>query len=203
MKNKKIWIFLNTITLLLIITVSFAWIPELDTQTGKYFELNYNNLSISPTEVDVQLFRCEGSTNHNITQLNKTSAVYTATNVAPGDYTLYVLKITNESDVAMNVGINFTNIGGETAFYEFINIGISYVSGFSDEYPAPPINDFHLDERLLEGSATLIESMLLPPYESNGTNAVEIKFYIRLSHEATNAVQGKSFSIGTINVITT
>lgn len=202
MKSKKIFIYLNIVTLLLLITVSFAWINELEMKFGKYFELN-NTMYVSPTEVEVKLYLCQNGSNVDKTQLNGTTPVYTATNVAPGEYTLYVLKITNKANVAMNVGVNFTNIVGSDTFYPYINIGVSYVNGFNDNYPAPPIEDFFLNQRLVEGAATLIDSMVLPPYETNGTNAVEIKFYIRLSHEATNELQNKTFSLGTINVVTT
>ena len=202
MNKKKILLFINMISLLLLVTVSFAWINEINTEFSKFFELKYNSLYISPTQVDVKLYRCENNSNIDITQLDKTTAVYTATNVVPGEYSLYVLKLTNKADVAMNVAVNFTNITGSEIFYEFINIGVSYVNGFSDEYPAPPIEDFFLEDRLYDGAATLINDMLLPPYESGDANAVEIKFYIRLSHEATNELQSKTFSLGTINVIT-
>ena len=201
MKMKKILLYVNIVIFALLITVSFAWITEIDTQIGKYFELNYEKLYVSPTEVDVKLYRENGTT--DITELNGTSPVYTATNVAPGEYTLFVLKITNRAAVAMNVGVNFTNIVGSDLFEEYINIGVSYVSGFNDTYPAPPIEDFYLNERLKEGTVSLIDSMLLPPYVSDGSNAVLIKFYIRLSHEATNNVQNQTFSLGTINVVTT
>ena len=201
MKMKKILLYVNIVIFALLITVSFAWITEIDTQIGKYFELNYEKLYVSPTEVDVKLYREDGKT--DITQLNGTAPVYTATNVSPGEYTLFVLKITNKAQVAMNVGVNFTNIVGSDLFKEYINIGVSYVSGFNDTYPAPPIEDFYLNERLKEGTVSLIDSMLLPPYVSGGTNAVLIKFYIRLSHEATNNVQNQTFSLGTINVVTT
>lgn len=203
MKSKKVFIYLNIIVLLLLVTVSFAWITEIEMQFSKYFELNYDNLYVSPTEVEVKLYLCQDGTNTDKTQLDKTTPVYTAENVAPGDYTLYVLKITNKADVAMNVGINFTNITGSEAFYPYINIGVSYVNGFNDNYPAPPIEDFYLNQRFVEGAATLIDNMQLPPYESGGTNAVEIKFYIRLSHEATNELQNKSFELGSINIVTT
>jgi hypothetical protein len=202
MNKKKILLFINVISLLLLVTVSFAWINEINTEFSKFFELKYNSLYISPTQVDVKLYRCENNSNIDITQLDKTTAVYTANNVVPGEYSLYVLKLTNKADVAMNVAVNFTNITGSEVFYEFINIGVSYVNGFSDEYPAPPIEDFFLEDRLYDGAATLINDMMLPPHESGDANAVEIKFYIRLSHEATNELQSKQFSLGTINVIT-
>ena len=203
MSKNKFLLYANIVCLLLLVTVSFAWITEIETQISKYFELNYENLYISPTEVDVKLYVCNNGTNTDITAIDRTTAVYTAQNVAPGEYTLFVLKLTNKADVAMNVGVNFTNIVGSEAFYPYINVGVSYVNGFSDEYPAPPIEDFFLDKRLKEGTASLIDDMVLPPFEENGANAVEIKFYIRLSHEATNDLQNKSFSLGTINIVTT
>ena len=203
MKKMRFLLYVNIISLILLVTVSFAWITEIETQFSKYFELKYNELYISPTEVEVKLFVSENGTNRDITKLDSTTAVYTATNVEPGDYSLYVLKLTNKSDVAMDVAINFTNITGSEAFYKFINIGVSYVNGFSDQYPAPPIEDFFLNQRLIGGTASLIDSMTLPPYESGGTNAIEIKFYIRLSHETTNDLQNQLFSLGTINIVTT
>ena len=124
MNKKKILLFINMISLLLLVTVSFAWINEINTEFSKFFELKYNSLYISPTQVDVKLYRCENNSNIDITQLDKTTAVYTATNVVPGEYSLYVLKLTNKADVAMNVAVNYTNITGSEIFYEFINICI-------------------------------------------------------------------------------
>ena len=203
MKKMRFLLFVNIISLILLVTVSFAWITEIETQFSKYFELKYNELYISPTEVDVKLYVAKNGVNTDITTLDSTTAVYTATNVEPGEYTLFVLQLTNKSDVAMNVAVNFTNIVGSEAFYKFINIGVSYVNGFTDQYPAPPIEDFFLDQRLIGGTASLIDSMTLPPFETGGQNAIEIKFYIRLSHEATNDLQNKSFALGTINIVTT
>lgn len=203
MKKMRFLLFVNIISLILLVTVSFAWITEIETQFSKYFELKYNELYISPTEVEVKLYVSENGTNRDITKLDSTTAVYTATNVEPGEYTLFVLKLTNKSDVAMNVAVNFTNIVGSEAFHKFINIGVSYVNGFTDQYPAPPIEDFFLDQRLTGGTVSLIDSMTLPPYEADGKNMIEIKFYIRLSHEATNDLQNKSFALGTINIVTT
>lgn len=203
MKKMKFLLFVNIISLILLVTVSFAWITEIENQVGRFFELKYDSLYVSPTEVDVKLYVCEDGSNTDITEIDATSPVYTALNVEPGEYTLYILKLTNKADVAMNVGVNFTNISGSEAFYPYINIGVSYMKGFSDDFPPPPIDDFYLSQRLIDGAITLIDSMLLPPYEEGDTNAVEIKFYIRLSHEATNDLQNKTFGLGTINIITT
>lgn len=199
--KKKILLYLNIVTLLLLITVSFAWINEIDTKLTKFFELNYSQLYISPTKVKVELFRYDDNDDVEITDAS--GVFYNSTNVEPGDYTLYTLKITNESNAAMNVGINFTDITGTELMYEYINIGISYVNGFSNEFPAPPIDDFYVKDRLMEGTVPLVDSMLLPPYETGDKNMVEIKFYIKLSHEATIDVQDATFALGTINVITT
>lgn len=201
MKKMKYLLFINVISLILLVTVSFAWIVEINSQEGRIFAMNFGQMYIAPTEIGVELFVVnKDGTTTNKTQLNGTSAVYTATNVQPGEYTLYILKLTNQSPITMNVGINFTNITKDEAFYDYINIGVSHVSGFDTEQP--DIEDFFLSNRLHNGAATLLDSVLLPPKEGNTTKTVEIKFYIRLSHETPNELQNKElFQLGTINII--
>lgn len=203
MDKNKIKHVINVIGLLLCITLSFAWMMEIDTPTGRYVDFNFNNnVYIAPNDLDVKLFCVENGVEQDITkvyQANGESAFFTAQNFAPGDYKMFIIRLKNKTDLDMSMAINFSNISASSSdFYEYMNIGIASTKGFVSPYLPPTIEDFYVADRLSGNAISFINKLTIPP---NSTE-VEIKFYVMLSRKATNTVQGKEFKIGTLNFIT-
>lgn len=202
--------------LLLCITLSFAWITELDAREGRYLHIQYDkSLYSAAAEMDARLYHLvepsqpDGEvTYEDITQRYEDApdALFSTENFAPGEYRLFALRLQNKTNTPMSISINLAKLEGDPLFLDHMNIGVSGSAGFSDDYPAPVIEEFAMADRASEnGDVTFVEYLMLPPTEdpSLNDNIVEIKFYIRFSHTAVNELQDKIFKIGVINVLAT
>ena len=202
--------------LLLCITLSFAWITELDAREGRYLHIQYDkSLYSAAAEMDARLYHLvepsqpDGEvTYEDITQRYESApdALFSTENFAPGEYRLFALRLQNKTNTPMSISINLAKLEGDPLFLDHMKIGISGSAGFSDDYPAPVIEEFAMADRASEnGDVTFVEYLMLPPTEdpSLNDNIVEIKFYIRFSHTAVNELQDKIFKIGVINVLAT
>lgn len=203
MDKNKIKHTVNIIGLLLCITLSFAWMMEIDTPVGRYVDFHFNNnVYVAPNDLDVKLFSVENGVETDITNLYKAdgdNVFFTAQNFAPGDYKMFIIKLKNKTSLDMSMAINFSNVSADSDdFYQNINIGIASTKGFVSPYTPPTIADFYVSDRLSGSTVRFIDKLTIPP---NNTE-VEIKFYVMLSRSATNTVQDKEFKIGTLNFIT-
>lgn len=211
---KKVRHIATALGLLLCITLSFAWMTELDSKYGRYINLYYNNsLYSAAVEMDAQLYLLtedEGQTGA-VTYTDITNryedapdALFSTENFAPGEYRLFAIKLQNKTTSPMSVSVNLAKIDGDPLFWEHINVGILGSYGFSDEYPAPMIEEFPMADRSnSNGDVSLAKLLELPPLEDGKTdgNVVEIRFYIRFSHTAVNELQNKVLTIGVVNVL--
>ncbi|MBQ3082075.1 MAG: hypothetical protein IJC49_06445 [Clostridia bacterium] len=201
--------------LLLCITLSFAWMTELDnTNQGRFLYLHYDkSLYSAANEMDAWLYHLiepeeqDGEvTYEDITNRHEDSPedFFTTNNFAPGEYRLFAIKLQNKTTSPMSVSVNLAKIDGDPLFWEHINVGILGSYGFSDEYPAPMIEEFPMADRSnSNGDVSLAKLLELPPLEDGKTdgNVVEIRFYIRFSHTAVNELQNKVLTIGVVNVL--
>ena len=71
MKKIKYLLFVNVISILLLVTVSFAWIVEINSQEGRIFAMNFGQMYIAPTEIGVELL----VVNKDGTTTNKTQFI--------------------------------------------------------------------------------------------------------------------------------
>jgi len=210
---KKVRHIATALGLLLCITLSFAWMTELDSKYGRYINLYYNNsLYSAAVEMDAQLYLLtedEGQTGA-VTYTDITNryedapdALFSTENFAPGEYRLFALKMQNKTKLPINVSINLAKIEGDPLFWEHMNLGLLDSTGFNEDYAAPKIEEFPMAERATEGGDVTLANLLLPPTEDAalGDNVVEIRFYIRFSHTAVNELQDKVFKIGVVNVM--
>lgn len=213
--HKKLRHITTIIGLLLCITLSVAWMTELDSQEGRFLYLRYDNkLYSAANELDAQLLLVEtkvenGATQEVLTDITNrydddpTAPLLSTENFAPGDYKAFALRLQNKTNASMSVAINLAKIEGDALFYDYMNVGISNATGFTEDCPAPMIEEFAVADRINSGAVILDNMLLLPPTEDPELkdNVVEIRFYVRFSHEATNELQNKTFKIGVINVI--
>ncbi len=203
--------------LLLCITLSFAWMTELDSEEGRFLYLQYDkSLYSAATEMEAELYLLETQivdgeevlvySDPQPTYETNPNALISSENFAPGDYRLYALKLKNKTNAPMTVSVNLAKLQGDELFWDYMNVGVSGSVGFNNDYPAPAIEEFAMAERATaNGDVNFIRLLELPPTaDANANdNFVEIRFYIRFSHTAVNELQDKSFKIGVVNVLAT
>lgn len=204
------------ISLLLCISVSFAWMLDIVGPTGKniIFDLTDSlyvaseelNINISYEEDGVykEVFKYENNVRNSENPLK-------FENQEPGSTQKFSIDIKNLSNVAVNISIVFSNIFADhEAFYDYIDIGLISINGYDSYLDVPKIEELTLRDRLLNYdaktfvfsstkpvSASLLNDVLIPA-NSEGIN---IKFYIRFNFNAINELQKLNFSIGKINFI--
>lgn len=204
MRKSMIKHIVNILGLLLCITISFAWMLEIEVPHGRHIDFDFRDkLFVAPDELEVTLYyEDEDGLRTDITDVydpEGENSLLSFENFAPGDAKLFVVKLKNKSDLDMNLAISFSDVFSEhDDFNKYINIGLISSKGFTYPYIAPTIEDFFVVDRLKGTSMTLIDGVILPPNE----HEVEIRFYVKLSEKATNASQNKKFKIGLINFIT-
>lgn len=201
--------------LLLCITLSFAWMTELDNKNqGRFLYLQYDkSLYSAANEMDAWLYHLvepdglDGEMSYaDITKRHEDAPenFFTTENFAPGDYRLFSIKLQNKTTSPMSVSVNLAKIEGDPLFWKHVNVGISGSYGFSKEYPAPMIEEFSMEDRSNDnGDVSLAKLLELPPMTEgdSDSNIVEIMFYIRFSHTAVNELQNKVLTIGVVNVL--
>lgn len=210
---KKVRHIVTALGLLLCITLSFAWMTELDSKYGRYINLYYNNsLYSAAVEMDARLYLLteDSDQSGNVTYEDITyryedapDAFFSTENFAPGDYKLFALKMQNKTSLPINVSVNLAKIEGDPLFWEHVNLGLLDSTGFDGDFEAPKIEEFPMADRATAGGNVTLADLLLPPTEdaSLEDNVVEIRFYVRFSHTAVNELQDKVFKIGVINVM--
>ncbi len=214
MFTKKVRHIATALGLLLCITLSFAWMTELDEfPSGRYLEIHYDNsLYSAAVGMDASLYVLEEQdgaagevTYKDITKQYKsdTDELYSTENFAPGQYKLFALKMQNKTTLPMNVSVNLAKIEGDPLFLEHMNLGILDSTGFTGEYEPPKVEEFPMAERANGNGAVTLANLLLPPTGDASLldNVVEIRFYVRFSHTAVNELQDKEFKIGVVNVM--
>lgn len=203
MRKNVIKHIINILGLLLCITISFAWMLEIEVPHGRHVDFDFRDqLFVVPDDLEVTLYYEDSDgVRTDITDVYNSegeNSLLTFENFAPGDAKLFAVKLKNMSELDMNLAITFSDVFSEhDDFNKYVNIGLISTKGFSYPYIAPTIEDFFVSDRLKGSSMTLVDGVILPPNE----HEVEIRFYIKLSEKATNASQNKEFRIGLINFI--
>ncbi len=206
----------SIIILLLCISVSFAWMMDVIGPSGNSIVFNLDDkvyISADELNIDISIEKnneyvplysyISGEENNN--------EIIKFDNTIPGDTYKFSVDIKNTSDFAVSISVLFSEIlASHQAFYEFINIGLISVDGFTNSKETPKIEEFVFKDKIenygkqdyvfdpkKEVSIDFLNNISIPA----GEDGVNIKFYIRLNVDASNELQGQTFKIGKINFI--
>ena len=183
-----------------------------------------NHIYIAPNTLDVQLFIENNDEYEQIGDSNSPHKnLFLKDNLAPDDIIKYNMIITNKTLVDANISVIFNNISSNYEnIYNYVYMGLLSSKGFDYPYEPPYIdaNNPTVEVCLADGLANTEETEKLPSGEvvnkktynfiNNVTlpkgivdkvsekvvyQPVEIRFYIRISHEAKNDIQNKFLKI--------
>lgn len=206
----------SIILLLLCISVSFAWMMDVIGPSGNSIVFNLNDqLYIASDELNIDI---------SIEKENEFVPLYSYVsgeesnnelivfdNTIPGDTFKFSVDIKNKSDMPVSISVLFSDIiSSHKDFLEYINIGLISVNGFANSKDAPKIEEFVFKEKIdgYESDEYIFdpEELMSIDFLNNitipsGEAGVNIKFYIKLSVNASNSLQNQTFKIGKINFI--
>ena len=195
---KKTMYITSIITLILLISISFAWMTDVVAPSGHFPIFRFDKtLYVASSDLDVDLSTEIDDEYVSIDNL-RSNGLFQNENLGPGSIQKYKLTITNNSSVTMNLSLVLSDISTSYKdFYKNIYIGIFSVSGFEGYYDAPKVNEFNLNDKIKDGSCNLVENCTLP----NDKATVEIRFYIRIDYNATNDIQDQWFQVRKLNIV--
>ena len=207
---------LTIIFILLTITVSFAWMMEINGPSGDLVSFDYNeSIFIDSNDLEISISVEENGVYVPLyDSTNDSNVLTTFENSAPGDVYKYSLKIRNLTTNPITTSVILSDISSTIDdFYNYISIGIFSTKGFNTKYKAPALTEYFILSKFPEdsdknviieekNSITFLEELKIPPME-DGDQPVEIKFYVRFNsiRESQNQLQGHSFTIGKINFL--
>lgn len=206
----------SIILLLLCISVSFAWMMDVIGPSGNSLVFNLDDkvyvatdelnidIAIEKENEFVPLYKY-------ITGEENTNEIVKFDNTIPGDTYKFSVDIKNTSDFDVSISVLFSEIiSSHQDFYEYISIGLISIDGFTNSRETPKIEEFVFKDKIenygkddyefdseKEVSIDFLNNISIPA----GEDGVNIKFYIRLSVNASNELQGQTFKIGKINFI--
>ena len=205
---------ITTILLILMcITVSFSWMMDVIGPAGNFVKIHYdNNLYVSSNELEITMNIEENGEYiplyHYAKNSQNSNERITFTNKGPGDTFKFELNIKNTSDLDIYTSIVFADIVADHYnFLYYTEVGLIYVKGYEKASENPAITSFMMAEKMKlkekdfdstkTYSVSFLENLRIPVSEEG----ITIKFYLRLSTEASNELQEKNFTIGSINFI--
>lgn len=206
MSNRK-KIIISIFSLLLCILVTFAWINELQNPEGRVLALRFKDAAIADSDLSVKLF-----VNHNgdnftdITKLydeNNPEQLELFNNFAPGSRKKFRVDIINKAKSPASLRIILSDIICDNPkLKEKIIIGTNGFAGFDAEYPEPIVKNDTLAVGMGDSlNFVLLDHVEVPPENTN--KPISVYFYVMFSSSGTEIFENTSFSIGTINFLTT
>lgn len=197
-------IIVPVVMLLLCLTVTFAWINELQNPTGRYLDFTFKDgkAVVTDTDIEVKLYRdVTGADDfEDITEPfanDSLENLVAIENFAPGARQKYKVELTNTGDIPLSLQMVLSNITCEDEILqEYLVVGTGGFEGFTAEHPAPELRQDTMRDSLDGESIVLVDGAVVP---ANAT--VTIYFYVMFSRAATEAVANCSFVIGSVNFI--
>lgn len=196
---KKTIYLASIISLILLISISFAWMMDLVAPSGHFPVLKFDKtLTVATNDVDVELSTEIDGEYVLIDDVKSSKGLFETSNLGPGSIQKYKVNITNKTNTEMNMSLVFSDIkASDKVFYDSIYIGIFSTKGFEQQLNAPSICEFRLSDNLSSGSCPLTENFTLP----RNYASVELRFYIRIDHNAGNEIQKQWLSFSKFNVV--
>ena len=204
--------FLTLIFILLTITVSFAWMIEVNGPSGDLVSFDYEDaifIDSSDLEIDIYVEK-NGTYVPLYSSTNESNVITKFENSAPGDVYKYIVKIRNLTTNPISTSVVLSDISSSHVdFFNYISVGIFSTKGFTSKYKAPDLTEFTLLSKIPSDkeikvedyyAVTFLESLQVPPMD-NDDDAIEIKFYVRFNsiRDSQNQLQNQTFTIGKIN----
>ncbi len=203
--KKSTKIVLSVLCLFMCVTLCFAWINEIDKVEGRYMEFSMTNgkAVIASSSLDVSLHKDSDGLDHYIDitkelEEGNNSLLSRFENFAPGSRQKFRADITNTASVPVYVHMVLSGIECENVdLQKNLVIGTSGFSGFQAPYLPPELVSNSLFDGTENGTFSLLEGVEIPP-----DRTVSVYFYVIFSHEATEELSNKTFTIGSINFLT-
>ena len=189
-------IFLIVMSSLLLVTVSYAWINDVQQQKGRYMTFLFNETNkgvISSGDLEVSLYYdTTGEDDFKPTN----DVVVSFEDFAPGDRKKFRADIKNVGTTPMYLRMFFSNISCEAeAILDFVDVGTSSFANFPDSILTPALVERNLGRDMSAGSVSLVDNLEIPP----DGQTVSIYFYVMFSRSATDDTSGTTFTIGSVN----
>ena len=192
------------IMLFLCISLTFAWINELQNPAGRYLNFVFEDgkAVVTDTDIEVRMYRdVTGADNfEDITEMFVSDSLKNLAvieNFAPGARQKFKVEITNTGDIPLSLQMVLSNITCESELLQkYLIVGTGGFEGFTAEYPAPALWQDTMKNCLDGESISLVDGAVVP---DNAT--VTIYFYVMFSRTATEEVADCNFTIGSVNFI--
>lgn len=217
----KRFIHLTTIIILMLaISVSFAWMMDVTAPTGYYPVLRFDEekqLYIASNDVDINLYVETEDQFIEIASNKKTNdSFFTSSGLGPGSSLKYKLVVKNNTAADLNMSVVLSKISASTDyFYDVMYFGVFSTSGFYAPFEPPKVEEhcMNSESRLVsyvdeDDGKTYKSFSFMDDFKIPGNySEVEIRFYARISTEATNDsangkdLQEQSLSIEKINFV--
>lgn len=217
MKNKIQTIAVLTLAiLLLVISVSFAWMLQVDDSLLRYLILDYTqqngkSLVVASQDIEMTILRQVGEDN-----FGETNEELVISELIPGNAQTFRIRIKNHSQSTVNLRLSIANVSGDLvterteentgtmldALFISMRGGIGYIG---NNLVAPSLykrlnQDSTYNSVNNTYSVLLFSALEVPPTEGDGY--VELNCYFYLDPEAGLEYQSKSLVIGTFRAET-
>lgn len=203
--KKSTRIIVSVLALFMCVTLCFAWIEEIDQIKGRYmeFRMTEGKAVVASAELDVKLYKDADGLDHyeditkeleggDHTQLSRFE------NFAPDSRQKFRADISNTATVPVYVHMVLSGIVCEDVeLQKNLVVGTSGFGGFPTSYLPPALVSDSLYNGMSNGNFSLLQGAEIPPQTT-----ISVYFYIIFSHEATEELSNKSFTIGSINFLT-
>lgn len=203
-------LMLSIYILLLLVTVSFAWILDLYVPTGNWIELDYQNTEddqdsgvLTIASKDVEMVVDVRSKNGQWKELGRSSDPYVEhlvlTDIVPSTSQDFRITFYNKSDKPVSMRVSLSGIQCDRAFLDCEAISIGVSDGTSNSFM--PLSSGTL---LTDDGATVIydfvlfEDLTIPPVTYGGS--ITVNGYIYFDQEnMDNTCTGKQFHISSFS----
>lgn len=197
--KKRIVVIL--LSLVLLVTFSYAWINDIKPPTGKYmvFEFDNGKAKTASSEFEVELYYDGGKDGFvNMTKYitaGENQDLHIFDNFAPGDQQRFRIDIKNIGTTTLYLNILLANIVCDEGLQEYIEVGTSGYENFPATVVTPKPYGTTLADGMNSGKIGLADNVPIPA----GNMTVSVYFYVIFASEATQAFENKGFDIGSIN----
>lgn len=196
----KKFIYLSSIiSMILLISISFAWMVNVIAPSGLNPMFKFDKtLSVASTDISVDLYAEIDNDYVSFDDIELDNGLFATKNLGPGSIQKYKVNITNNTDVEMNMSLILSEISySDIVLCESIYVGIFSTSGFEGYLNAPQVCEFNLSEKMENSSCILASHFTLPANYAS----VELRFYIRIDHNAGNEIQKQWLNVNKFSIV--
>lgn len=209
MRNKLRTIaVLSVLIILLTVSVSFAWMLQVDDSLVKYLLFDYTseNLVVAPQDIEMSLLMQDENGD-----LGETDDALILTDLVPGNTVKFQIRFKNRSENTVKIMLSMSNVSGELItertdkntgiLLDMLFLSMRGGTGYIGNNVVVPslykrLNIDHSYNWVNDTySVKLFNSLEIPPTQGDGY--VELNCYFYLDEDAGLEYQDKSLTIGT------